>query len=64
MVVTMPEYRIYRMTKGGDISGPADIVECADEAEALQKARQYIDGYDVELWEGSRLLCRLPRKGT
>ena len=57
----MPEYRIYRMTKDGHISGPADIVECADEGEAFQKALQYVDGHDIELWDGGRLLCRLPR---
>ena len=58
----MPEFRIYRMSKDGNILGPATIVECADEDEALQKAQQAVDGHDVELWDGGRLICRLPRR--
>jgi hypothetical protein len=55
----MRQYRIYRMAKDGHIIGAAEIVECANDAEALQKAQQAIDGHSVELWESSRRLCRL-----
>jgi len=57
----MPEYRIYRMTNDGHILGPAELIECADDGEAFEKAQQYVDGHDIELWNGQRLLCRLPR---
>ena len=58
----MPNYRIYRMTNDSQgIVGPAHIVECANEDEALQIAQQAVGGHDVELWDGARLVCRLPR---
>jgi len=36
------------------------MVECADDQEAIQKAKQFVDGHDVELWDGPRLVVRLP----
>ena len=51
----MPDYRTYLV--GGD--GPFfDFREmaCADDAEALEKAKQLVNGHDVELWSGARLV--------
>ena len=57
----MSEYRIYTLTSDGHISAPSAVVECADDQEALQKARQAVNGHDVELWNGRRLVTRLPQ---
>jgi hypothetical protein len=56
----MPEFRIYRLDRDGRISGPADVIECADNQEATIKAMQLVDGHDVELWRGTRLVARFP----
>jgi hypothetical protein len=48
----MPEYRIYTIDF---------LIECADDAGAVQEALLAINGHDVELWEGKRLIVRVPR---
>ena len=57
----MPHYRIYHVVEGGHISTPPEIVECADEQEAIGKAAQAANGKAVELWEGARLIVRFPQ---
>jgi hypothetical protein len=34
-------------------------LNCADDAEAIAKAKPLVDGHDVELWSGERLVTRL-----
>lgn len=61
----MPAYRTYLIDQNNSISGPAEIVECADDFDAIEKAKQLLDGHDVELWEGDRRVMRFfhdPRK--
>jgi hypothetical protein len=40
---------------------PPDVVECADDQEAIGKAAQAANGKAVELWNGPRLIVRFPR---
>lgn len=49
----MPQYRIFRL-EDGHIRHASIIVECATDAEAILEAKQYVDGVDVELWDGPR----------
>jgi hypothetical protein len=56
----VPHYRIYSIRPDGHIAGPAVVVECGDDKEAIQKTQQAVNGKDVELWEGSRLIVRFP----
>jgi hypothetical protein len=56
----MAQYRIYHLGRDGRVSAPPDIVECADDQAATQKAQQAVDGHDVELWEDRRFIVRLP----
>jgi hypothetical protein len=58
--LAMPTYRIYTIGRDRRVSGPAEFVECADDQEAIRKAQQAVNGYDVELWDGPRLVVRLP----
>ena len=46
----MSEYRIYTIGRDGHFSN-AENIECADDHEAIAKARRAIDGRDVELWQ-------------
>jgi len=34
-------------------------LNCADDAEAIATAKPLVDGHDVELWSGDRLVTRL-----
>jgi hypothetical protein len=58
----MPHY-IYVVD--GHISGPPHVIECTDEKEAIGKAAaQAANGKVVELWDGTRLIVRLPKDET
>ena len=37
----------------------AEDIECADDLEALKKARQPADSYDVELWQAGRFIVKV-----
>jgi len=60
----MPQYRIYFTDGDGHVSVPPDVVECADDQEAIGKAAQASNGKAVELWNGSRFIVRFPRDGN
>jgi len=58
----VPAYHIYFIDRAGHISGPPEIVECADDQAAMQKAKQLLDGLDLELWDGPRFVVGLKTK--
>ena len=56
---------IYAVADDGHISRPPHVIECTDEKEAIGKAAaQAADGKVVELWDGKRLIVRLPKDET
>jgi hypothetical protein len=57
----MPDYRILDIDRNSQALGRSKIMECADDEMALQEAAISIDGFDVEVWQGGRLVARLPR---
>jgi len=46
----MPEYRAYMIGQDGYFYESVPL-DCADDAEAKEKAKQLVDGHDIELWE-------------
>jgi hypothetical protein len=56
----MAEYRAYIVGIDGHIVGFQALV-CADDVEAINEARRLVDGHDIELWSGARLVIRLNR---
>jgi hypothetical protein len=54
------EYRAYTVGCDGHFTGFEPLV-CADDSEAIEKAKRLIDGHDIELWSGNRLVTRLER---
>jgi hypothetical protein len=54
----MPEYRAFIVGSDGHFSGFEAIV-CDDDAIAIEKAKRLVDGHDVELWNGARLVVVL-----
>lgn len=57
----MPLYGVYFIDRGAHISRPPEVLESADDEEATQKARQFIDGKDAELWRDGYLIAKLLR---
>ena len=47
-------YRIYTIGRGGHFLGSPDVVECADDKEAVEKAMQLAGDLDVEIWDHKR----------
>jgi hypothetical protein len=60
----MPDYRAYILGGGGHrfLRAIEFSRDHADDATALLAAKQLINGHDVELWEGGRLVARLDHR--
>jgi hypothetical protein len=52
-------YRIYTIGRSGHFLGGPEVVECADDKEAVE-AMQLAAGLDVEIWDHKRLVAPLP----
>ena len=58
----MADYRAYTVGLDGRFIGYEPLV-CADDAEAIEKLKQLVDGHAMELWSGERLVTKLePRQ--
>lgn len=55
----MPEYRVYMVGPDGHFIGYEPLT-CADDSEALEKAKRLAGKYPVELWSGPTLISSLP----
>ena len=55
----MPGYRIYRVDEEGHIKDLAAELTCDTDEEALERARRYVDGLALEVWNRARLVKRL-----
>ena len=52
------EYRAFAVGTDGHFIRPYLFMAENDHA-AIQHARQFVDGYDIEIWSGERLVLRL-----
>jgi hypothetical protein len=55
----MPDYQLYHLDSSGHIDRPPDGFACENDEAAIAKAKQLVDGHDVELWDLDRLVVRL-----
>ena len=59
-------YRSYQKDEDGRPIGLPDIIDCDDEATAVGWAERWSKllsfGTAVEVWQGSRLVARLPKR--
>ncbi len=58
----MPEYRFYTLIAEGETRKPPTVHDLPDDASALAKAKNHLDGHDIEVWQGSRRVRRLDSK--
>jgi hypothetical protein len=54
----MPDYRAYLLDEQGHIIKPFEF-ESDDDTAALEHARRYVDGHDVEVWHLGRVVGKL-----
>ena len=57
----MGEYRAYLLKEDGHITQRFDLV-CPDDEAAKVRAKQLVDGHDVELWECARRIATFKQK--
>jgi hypothetical protein len=56
----MATYRAYLVDNEGHFKGVQVLEECSTDQEAIEVARQYVDGCGVEVWNLDRLVVALP----
>jgi hypothetical protein len=54
------EYRAYLIGGDGHFTRFRGFT-CTNDANAIQWAKQLVDGHDIELWSGKRFVARLAR---
>jgi hypothetical protein len=52
------DYRAFVLNDAGHVIKRHDF-EAQDDARAVQIARQYVDGHDVEVWQRARMVGKL-----
>lgn len=58
----MTAYRLYQIGPEGRIDAPAEIIECDSDAEVIARAKAMMDGHNIEIWDGARVVVKLPPK--
>ncbi len=58
----MPDYRIYFKGQDGHIVKVVALIDITEE-EAIARGKQYVDGHDIEVWEGGRQVAVLEKGG-
>jgi hypothetical protein len=56
----MPGYRAYVVGSDGHFINAFEL-ECADDTEAMERAKQLVDGHDIELWQLARKITVFKR---
>ena len=59
-IFRMAEYRAFTVGEDGNRAVSHEMV-CREDGEAVARAKRLIDGHDIEVWSGDRLVIRLTR---
>jgi hypothetical protein len=59
--VGMANYRVYTVGNDGDFINSRGF-SCDNDPDAIKWAKQLVDGHDIELRSGARVISRLERK--
>jgi hypothetical protein len=57
----MPYYRAYIIGWDGHFQNAVEL-DCADDKAAMESAKQFVDGHDVELWQRDRTIAKFEAK--
>jgi hypothetical protein len=57
----MPDYRAYTVGDDGHFNGYEPLA-CANDEEAITKAKVLVQRHAVELWDGPRLVSSIPKQ--
>lgn len=57
----MTGYRLYSLDGANKVVS-AEWIEADDDLAAVETAKRMMDGQDCEVWQGKRLIARLPRR--
>ena len=58
----MPDYWLYRVNEQGYIVGFAGDVTCETDEQAIERARQCVDGVAIEVWNHARFVKHIDSK--
>lgn len=53
-VSAVPLYRFYKLNKAGRVAGLPEAVDCTDDRDAAEKAKQRANGAAIEIWDLAR----------
>jgi hypothetical protein len=56
----MIDSRIFKTSENGSVTAPAEIIRCATDEEAIERARAFVNGQSVEVWDGARQVISIP----
>jgi hypothetical protein len=59
----MPHYRAYIIGWDGHFQNAVEL-DCADDKAAMESAKQFVDGHDVELWQRDRMIAKFETKSA
>lgn len=57
----MADYRLYGLDGVNKVAS-GEWIEAEDDDSAIEAAREMMDGHDCELWQGRRLVARIPNR--
>jgi hypothetical protein len=57
----MSEYRIYVIGSDGHFIEAIQL-DCLDDKAAIESAKQFVNGHDIELWQRDRKIAKFCRK--
>jgi hypothetical protein len=59
--VRVADYRLYGLDGVNKVAS-GEWFEAEDDLNAIEVAKKMMDGHDCELWQGRRLVARIPRQ--
>ena len=59
----MKQYRVYYLSSQDHFAAAPEIISAVDDDDAERQAKALRKGFDIEIWEGARLVKRLPYTG-
>jgi hypothetical protein len=60
-VAQMTDYRVYFIGNDGHFVRAIQL-DCPNDNAAIESAKQFIDGFDLELWQRDRRIAAFDRK--